>query len=133
MKVPAASVRDFLFFGSFAEITTDGFKYCQLEITTLIITFDHYDQLVSRYLVESAGSHEEHDKIRQKSTAHLSGFIGDTAFYDENKGLKQLSDIKTLIKAKLAGFDAKVIHELVEKLEKDAKKMKKLYKALQQV
>jgi predicted protein tyrosine phosphatase len=103
-----------------------------LEITNLVIAFDHYDSLVSGILSENAGSNEEHQKIRAKSTEHLAVLFNDVSFYDEQNQLKPLAAIKDIVSNKLADLKAKDIHELVEKLEKDAKKMKKLYKAIRE-
>ncbi|WP_413667676.1 hypothetical protein ACEN9X_24765 [Mucilaginibacter sp. Mucisp86] len=103
-----------------------------LEITGLIITFDHYDALAANLLSkEKSGLNDEFEKIRSKNSGHLRVFFGDTTFYDQDKQLKKLSEIKTAIKDRLEGVDAKKVHEFIERLEKDAKKMRKLYKALQ--
>lgn len=103
-----------------------------LEITGLIITFDHYEALAANLLSKGkSGFSDEYEKIRNKNSSHLRAFFGDTAFYDEDKQLKKLSEIKAAIKAGLEGADTKKVHEFIERLEKDAKKMRKLYKALQ--
>lgn len=102
-----------------------------LEITTLIIAFDHYDTLVSRHLRDSLGSGEEHQKIRNKNREHIEAFFNDATFYTQDKKLKPLDEVKEVIKNKLADTKTNEIHDLVEKMEKDAKKMKKLYRTLQ--
>jgi CHASE3 domain sensor protein len=102
-----------------------------LEITTLIIAFDHYDVLVSDHLRDSLGTNEEHQKILNKNREHIEAFFNDASFYSQGKNLKPLDEVKEVIKNKLADMKTKEIHDLVEKMEKDARKMKKLYRVLQ--
>jgi len=91
-----------------------------LEIADHISHFDYYDRLVS----EIGGSSDDQIKIRTKHNEHLAGF------YQQGKQLLFLHEVTGKILAKLESMKNKEIHELVEKLEKDAKKMKKLYKEL---
>jgi 3-methyladenine DNA glycosylase/8-oxoguanine DNA glycosylase len=101
------------------------FNIVTLEIADLITHFDYYDRLVS-----AVGSSEEQIKIRQKSQEHLAQFFSGADFYNGKSQLRPLAEMKGAIIAKLEGMKAKDIHDLVEKLEKDAKKIKKLYKSL---
>lgn len=96
-----------------------------LEIADLLVHFDYYDQLVTE-----AGATEEQAKIRNKRKEHIVLYFANTKFYDSKKQLLQLSQLKKLIIDRLKVMKNKEIHELVEQLEKDTKKMKKLYKAL---
>jgi hypothetical protein len=99
-----------------------------LEIADLITHFDYYDSLISEALVKtSASAFDEQTKIRNKSKEHLAQFFDDTEFYNRKKQLRPLSEIKGVIIDKLESMKTKEIHDLVEKLEKDAKKIKKLY------
>jgi hypothetical protein len=106
------------------------FNIVTLEIADLITHFDYYDTLVSDALSNNLGSADEQTKIRNKSKEHLTAFFADTDFYNEHKQLLSLSEMKGLIIAKLQGMKTTDIHDLVEKLEKDAKKIRKLYKSL---
>jgi hypothetical protein len=106
------------------------FNIVTLEIADLIVHFDYYDSLVSDALSKTAGLYEEQNKIRFKSKEHLAEFFTGADFYTRKNQLLPLAGMKDAITAKLKGMKAKDIHELVEKLEKDAKKMKKLYKSL---
>lgn len=106
------------------------FNIVTLEIADLIAHFDYYDTLVSDALGTSAGADEEQIKIRNKSQEHLALFLTGVEFYNRKKQLLSLSELKTPLMVKLQGMKSKDIHDLVEKLEKDAKKVKKLYKSL---
>lgn len=99
-----------------------------LEITGLIIAFDHYDNLVSALAAGSGNADEEHLKIRSKNQEHVNAFFGAATFCEEDNRLKSLSGIKETISTQLTALKTGEIHELVEKLEKDVKKIKKLYK-----
>ena len=105
-----------------------NFNVVTLEIADLIAHFDYYDRLVSDALSKSTeGFSDEQAKIRNKSKEHLALFFAGTEFYNQQQQLRPLSETKGLIIAKLEGMKTKEIHELVEKLAKDAKKIKKLY------
>jgi hypothetical protein len=106
------------------------FNIVTLEIADLITHFDYYDTLVSDALSKTAVGAEDQTKIRSKSREHLAEFFADVKFYNAQKQILTLSQIKGLIIAKLSGMKSAEIHGLVEKLEKDAKKMKKLYKSM---
>ncbi|PTQ96607.1 hypothetical protein C8P68_10492 [Mucilaginibacter yixingensis] len=93
-----------------------------LEITNLVIAFDHFDSLIA----QSAAGNEDYLKMHAKGRDHLSIF----AVYDGHGHLKTLPVIKQTIAAGLSGLKTKDVHELVERLEKDVKKLKKLYKAV---
>lgn len=101
-----------------------------LEISDLIAHFHYYDSLASEAIAKSIGSSEEQTKIRNKSKDHLTQFLSGLELYNRSKQLRTLKELKEPIVAKLQGMKSKEIHELVEKLEKDAKKMKKLYLSL---
>jgi hypothetical protein len=107
------------------------FNVVALEIADLIVHFDYFDKLVSDVLSKTTDtSSEEQSKIRNKSKEHLSRFFAGADFYDAKKQLKHLNKMIAPIIAKLGGMKNKEIHDLVEKLEKDAKKIKKLYLSL---
>jgi len=91
-----------------------------LEIADHISHFDYYERLV----FEAGSALDDQIKIRTKHDEHLAGF------YQQGKQLLFLHEMTGKIVAKLEGMKNKDIHDLVEKLEKDAKKMKKLYKEL---
>ncbi|QKJ30753.1 hypothetical protein HQ865_13655 [Mucilaginibacter mali] len=93
-----------------------------LEIADLLIHFDYYDQLIT-------GNPEEQVKMRNKRQEHLANFFNTEALQTGAYLNRPLSEWKELIASRLPGFKNGEIHELVEKLEKDVKKMKKLYKA----
>lgn len=103
------------------------FNIITLEIADLLIHFDYYDRLVSE-----TGPNEEQTRIRDKSKEHLAEFFADARFYNNSRQLLPLAEMQGPIKAKLQGMKVKDIHALVEKLEKDVKKMRKLYKSLRQ-
>src|ERR1700754_288424 len=106
------------------------FNIVTLEIADHIVHFNYYDNLVSEALNKTAGSGEEQAKIRDKSKDHLAQFFAGSDFFSDQNQLRPLIEIKGAIVSKLEGMKAKDIHDLVEKLEKDAKKIKKLYKSL---
>lgn len=93
-----------------------------LEVSDLIAHFDYYNNLVT--------GGDEQAKLRSKNQEHLAKYFADIEFYNAARQLRPLYETKDAIIAKLEGMKAGDIHDLVEKLEKDAKKMKKLYKAL---
>jgi len=101
------------------------FNVVALEISDLIAHFDYYDQLVTQ-----EGVAEEQNKLRIKNREHLAKLFADVTFYNDNKQLRPLYETKDAIIAKLQGIKTNDVHDLIEKLEKDAKKMKKLYKSL---
>lgn len=101
------------------------FNVVTLEIADHIVHFDYYDRLVSE-----TGRTEELAKIKSKSKEHLAEFFADAEFYDKNKLLRPLFEMRGSIAPKLVSMKPKDIHALIEKLEKDAKKIKKLYKSL---
>jgi len=106
------------------------FNIVILEITDHINHFDYYDRLVSEAVGSTGGSYDEQSKIRNKSKEHLNEFFQGTEIYHTDGKLKPLSEIADFIREKLTQLKTKNIHELIEKLERDAKKMKKLYKFL---
>ena len=106
------------------------FNIVSLEIADHIAHFDYYDNLISARGSKDTGFDEEQTKIRNKSQEHLAEFFAGTKFYNAKKQILPLSQMSSLITSKLEGTKPKDIHALVEKLEKDAKKIKKLYKAL---
>jgi hypothetical protein len=107
------------------------FNVVALEISDLIAHFDYYDNLVAGILSKGADAgEEEQTKIRAKSEEHLARFFAGVEFYNTDKQLRPLSKIKGPIIANLEGMKTKDIHDLIEKLEKDAKKIKKLYLSL---
>lgn len=93
-----------------------------LEIADLLIHFDYYDQLIT-------GNPDEQVKAKNKRQEHLAAFLNDEALQGGEYLSRPLSEWRGLISARLPGLKNSEIHELVEKLEKDAKRMKKLYKA----
>ena len=101
------------------------FNVVALEISDLIAHFDYYDSLVTNESVA-----EEHSKLKNKNQEHLAKFFADLSFYNDSKQLRPLYETKAAIVTKLEGLKTNEIHDLIEKLEKDAKKMKKLYKSL---
>ena len=101
------------------------FNVVALEISDLIAHFDYFDRLITDESVA-----DEQNKLRNKNREHLTKFFADVTFYDSGKHLRPLYDTKDAIITKLRGIKTSDVHDLVEKLEKDAKKMKKLYKAL---
>lgn len=101
------------------------FNVVALEISDLIAHFDYYDRLIN-----NAGVAEEQTRLRDKNRERLAGYFGDVAFYDDGKQLRPLYQTKDSIVHKLKSIKTNEVHDLVEKLEKDAKKMKKLYKSL---
>jgi predicted transcriptional regulator len=106
------------------------FNVVTLEVADLIVHFDYYDRLVSEVVSKAGDFSDEQAKIRNKSKEHLSLFFAGTEFYNSKKQLKPLTETKGAIIAKLADMKTKDVHDLIEKLEKDAKKIKKLYLAL---
>jgi predicted transcriptional regulator len=96
-----------------------------LEIADLLVHFDYYDQLVTE-----ACATEEQAKIRNKRKEHLALNFANAKFHDSKKQLLPLNQLKELIIVRLKLMKNKEVHELVEQLEKDTKKIKKLYKAL---
>ncbi|MFC0513553.1 hypothetical protein ACFFGT_05050 [Mucilaginibacter angelicae] len=107
-----------------------NYNVVALEISDLIAHFTYFDGLVSDAISKSMGSSEEQTKIRNKSKDHLEQFFAGTEFFDGQGQVLPLTKTKGLIIAKLEGMKNKEVHELVEKLEKDAKKIKKLYLSL---
>ena len=106
------------------------FNIATLEIADHITHFDYYDTLVSDTLRKTDVPTDEQTRIRQKSREHLEQFFSGAEFYTANKQLRPLAELIVPIKAKLQGMKTKDIHELIEKLEKDARKIRKLYKSL---
>ena len=98
------------------------FNIVTLEVADLLIHFDYYDQLIT-------GGPDEQAKIRNKRSEHLADLFPGAVFYDAKQKLHPLTKLKGPIIARLSQMKNKDIHELIEKLEKDTKKMKKLYKA----
>lgn len=94
------------------------FNIVALELSDLAAHFDYFDTLVTHL-----GEPEEQIKLRKKHQEHL-------AVLSTGNKLYPLSETKQTIIVKLQALKPKDIHDLVEKLEKDAKKMKKLYKSL---
>ncbi|GAB3931662.1 hypothetical protein [Mucilaginibacter myungsuensis] len=92
-----------------------------LEIATLLIHFDHYDQLL-------AGPTEEQIKIRNKKKEHLAEFLKEADLPEGIYLTQPITEWTNSITQSLPKVKNKDIHELVEKLEKDVKKIKKLYK-----
>ncbi len=101
------------------------FNVVALEISDLIAHFDYYDRLIT-----NVSSSEEQNRLKNKNREHMAKFFADVEFYDNNKQLRPLYETKDLIIFKLKSVKTNDVHDLVEKLEKDAKKMKKLYKSL---
>ena len=101
------------------------FNVVALEISDLIAHFDYYNRLIS-----NASVAEEQTRLRNKNKEHLAKFFADVKFYDSNKQLRPLYQTKDSIVHKLKSIKTGDVHDLIEKLEKDAKKMKKLYKSL---
>ena len=101
------------------------FNVVALEISDLIAHFDYYDRLIV-----NASVSEEQNKLRNKNQEHLAKFFTDVEFYDSNKQLRPLYQTKDEIIHKLKSIKTNEVHDLIEKLEKDAKKMRKLYKSL---
>ncbi len=95
-----------------------------LEISDLIAHFDYYDHLINNATVA-----EEQTRLKTKHREHLAKYFSGVAFYD-NERLNPLSETKEGIIFKLKSIKTNEVHDLIEKLEKDAKKMKKLYKSL---
>jgi len=106
------------------------FNIVTLEIASHIIHFDYYDQIVSGIANQTTGASEEQIKIRNKSREHLSEFFSGDDFFDSKDQLRPLYELSSVITTKIKIMKSKDVHALIEKLEKDAKKMKKLYKAL---
>ncbi|MGY3212831.1 hypothetical protein [Mucilaginibacter sp. HD30] len=101
------------------------FNVVALEISDLIAHFDYYDRLITNKSVD-----EEQTRLRSKNQEHLAKFFADVEFYSNSKQLRPLYETKDSIIFKLKSIKTNEVHDLVEKLEKDAKKMKKLYKSL---
>jgi len=101
-----------------------------LEIADNITHFDYYDSLVSDAISKSGGNYDEQNKIREKSKKHLSDFFAEANFYNSKKQLKNLADMKDIIKGKIAEMKENDVDDFVNKLKKDVKKMQKLYKSL---
>jgi hypothetical protein len=101
------------------------FNVVALEISDLIAHFDYYDRLITNTSV-----FEEQTRLRNKNQERQAIFFADVDFYDSNKQLRPLNQTKDAIIHKLKSIKTKDVHDLIEKLEKDAKKMKKLYKSL---
>lgn len=101
------------------------FNVVALEISDLIAHFDYYDRLITNATVS-----EEQNRLRDKNREHLAKFFADVEFYNDEKQLRPLYETKDSIVFKLKSIKTSDVHDLVEKLEKDAKKMKKLYKSL---
>lgn len=98
------------------------FNIVTLEIADLLTHFNYYNQLVT-------GAAEEQAKLHKKHEEHLALFFAGVNFYNEKNELLTLPELKALITPKLTELKSKEIHGLVEQLERDTKKMKKLYKA----
>jgi len=101
------------------------FNVVALEISDLIAHFDYYDRLITNTVVA-----EEQTRLRDKNREHLAKFFKDVEFYNNSKQLRPLYETKDSIIFKLKSIKTNDVHDLVEKLEKDAKKIKKLYKSL---
>lgn len=101
------------------------FNVVALEISDLIAHFDYYDRLIT-----NANVAEEQTRLRNKNQERLLKFFADVEFYDGKKQLRPLYETKDSIIHKLKSIKTNDVHDLIEKLEKDAKKMKKLYKSL---
>lgn len=106
------------------------FNVVTLEIFDHLFHFHYFDNLVNQMQGKEDDAVEEQEKINNKSKEHLTKFFAGTTFCDEHNQLRPLAEIKGTIIAKLEGTKSKDIHDMVEKLEKDAKKMKKLYVSL---
>ncbi|OOQ57167.1 hypothetical protein [Mucilaginibacter pedocola] len=100
------------------------FNIVTLEIADHLVHFNYYDQLIT-----DANFADEQVKLRKKRDEHLTELFAGLNFYDKKSQLLSLTQLRALIIPKLADVKNKQIHELVEQLEKDTKKMKKLYKA----
>ena len=101
------------------------FNVVALEISDLIAHFDYYDRLIT-----NASVSEEQTRLRNKNQERLANFFADVKFYDSNKQLRPLYQTKDAIIHKLKSIKTNDVHDLIEKLGKDAKKIKKLYKSL---
>lgn len=101
------------------------FNVVALEVSDLIAHFNYYDRLITNLSVV-----DEQNKLRSKHQEHLAKFFAGVEFYGDNKQLRPLNETKDQIIFKLKSIKTSDVHDLIEKLEKDAKKMKKLYKHL---
>ncbi|MFD0749577.1 hypothetical protein ACFQZS_05445 [Mucilaginibacter calamicampi] len=101
------------------------FNVVALEVSDLIAHFDYYDRLITNVIVA-----EEQTRLRNKNQDHLAKFFAGVEFYNDNNQLRPLYETKDQIIFKLKSIKTNDVHDLVEKLEKDAKKIKKLYKSL---
>lgn len=99
------------------------FNVATLEAADHIIHFAYYEQLITN------SADEELIKIKNKYTEHLSVYFPEISFYTAEKQLIPLPELYRFVLGKLKGMKSNDIHQLIEKLEKDAKKVRKLYKA----
>ena len=106
------------------------FNIVTLEIADHIIHYDYYNRLVLEAVSAASEQQEEHLRIQNKSKEHLTKFFSGVKFYNADSFVRPLPEISKEITAKIQELKSSDIHDLVDKLERDAKKMKKLYKAL---
>lgn len=100
-----------------------------LEITTLIIAFDHYDSLLSGSKDLDADATDAYQIIKLKGKQHLDQLFADDAFFNEQQQLIALPEIKSTVKARLTDLKANEVHAFIERMEKLIKKLKKLYRS----
>jgi hypothetical protein len=93
-----------------------------LEVWDHIAHFDYYNNLVT--------GGEEQARLGNKNSERIVKYFTGLEFYNADKQLCPLFEIRDAIIAKLKAMKGNDIHDLIEKLEKDAKKMRKLYKSL---
>ncbi|CAM3741766.1 hypothetical protein MUGA111182_06430 [Mucilaginibacter galii] len=101
-----------------------------LEITDHISHFDYFERLISKRSDYNGALYEDINNISNKYKEHLAEHFAKIDFYDAEEQLLPLFEISVLIMHQIAVIKAKDIHTLIEVLEKDVKKIKKLYKAI---
>lgn len=101
-----------------------------LNIVNAITDFTFYDALVSKEISDKASSTEKHNKIREKSGHHLATLFADTKFVDSKGKLLSFDKIKDIVLTKINPLSKKEVEDFVDILQKDAKKIAKLYKEL---
>jgi hypothetical protein len=106
------------------------FNIVTLEIADHITHFNYFENLISKISGQSAEPFEDHTKISNKHKEHLNESFAEIDFYNAEGQLLPVLEVSSLIKHQFARIKAKDVHALVETLEKDVKKIKRLYKAI---
>ncbi|MDT3402374.1 hypothetical protein [Mucilaginibacter terrae] len=99
------------------------FNVATLEAADHIIHFHYYETLVAN------NADQDLLKIKNKYAEHLAIFFPEISFRNNESQLIPLPHLYELILNKLKGMKSGDIHLLIERLEKDAKKIRKFYKA----